>query len=57
MTKGKALIEARTLLGPDAQIQERGRDLCVLDGRGIAVSYGRTWDEAIRNLRLGKRAV
>lgn len=56
MKKGKALIEARTILGPSATLQERGIDLCILDG-GNLVAYGRSWDEAIRNLRKGKRAV
>jgi hypothetical protein len=56
MTKGKALIEARLLLGPMAEVRiGTGYPPCTVGKRDsygfIGYGSGRTWEEALKAAR------
>ncbi len=58
MSRGRAIIEARMLLGNSGAIRKRGNDYCMGTDNGDfrLIAWGRDWRDALRDLRkkLGK---
>jgi hypothetical protein len=55
MTKGKALIEARALLGPQASVRyivpENGPVECIMTGPEGQQFFGNSWEQCLRDAR------
>ena len=53
MTRGRAIIEARSSFGPSAHVQVRGRELVVLLN-GELLGSGLSWRSALREAAKGR---